>query len=130
MYPLGPCRGTIELTDMVKVARKIKEVAGAVDNISKFKKLSKRHASYIEYDKFTSSNLREGYFCYNCIYWINIEGGKCMIVEDDGADVMGNVSDVIAAHGCCSGYDANFDKLSDTRTDSKRKPKLTTNDVT
>ena len=34
---------------MVKVARKIKEVAGAVDNISKFKKLNKRQASYIEY---------------------------------------------------------------------------------
>ena len=115
---------------MVKVARKIKEVAGAVDNISKFKKLSKRHASYIEYDKFASSNLREGYFCYNCIYWINIEGGKCMIVEDDGADVMGKVSDVIAPHGCCSGYEANFDKLSDTRTDSNRKAKLTTDDVT
>ena len=46
---------------MVKVARKIKEVAGAVDNISKFKKLNKRQASYIEYDKFASSNLREGY---------------------------------------------------------------------
>ena len=83
---------------MVKVTRKIKEVAGAVDNISKFKKLNKRQASYIEYDKFARSNLREGYFCYNCIYWINIEGGKCMIVEDEGADVMGKVSDVIDFH--------------------------------
>ena len=80
---------------MVKVARKIKEVAGAVDNISKFKKLNKRQASYIEYDKFASSNLREGYFCYNCIYWINIEGGKCMIVEDEGADVMGRRMGVV-----------------------------------
>jgi hypothetical protein len=115
---------------MVKVARKIKEVAGAVDNISKFKKLNKRQASYIEYDKFATSNLREGYFCYNCIYWINIEGGKCMIVENEGADVMGNVSDVVAPHGCCSGYEANYDKISDTRNDSKRKAKLTTDDVT
>jgi len=87
---------------MVKVARKIKEVAGAVDNIIKFKKLNKRQ----------------------------VEGGKCMIVEDEGADIMGNVSDVIAPHGCCSGYEANYDKISDTRNDSKRKAKLTTDDVT
>jgi len=53
-----------------------------------------------------------------------------MIVEDEGADIMGNVSDVIAPHGCCLGYEANYDKISDTRNDSKRKAKLTTDDVT
>ena len=69
---------------------------------SGFQKFSKLKASYIEYDKFAEfadSNLHEGYFCYNCIYWINASGGKCMLVEDNGPDVLGKVSDVIA-HGC------------------------------
>jgi hypothetical protein len=34
--------------------------------------------------------------CYNCIYSINMSGGKCMLVEDTGSDVLGKVSDVIA----------------------------------
>jgi hypothetical protein len=114
---------------MVDLTRKIKEAVGAVDNVTKFKKLSKVKASYIEYDKFADSNLREGYFCYNCIYWMNVTGGKCMIVKDDGPDVMEKVSDVIAPHGCCSGYEPNYDKLSDTRK-SDKKAKLTTDDVT
>jgi hypothetical protein len=42
--------------------------------------------------------------------------GKCMLVEDYGPDVLGKVFDVIAPHGCCSGYEANFDKLHDTRS--------------
>jgi hypothetical protein len=27
------------------------------------------------------------------------------------SDVIGKVSDVIAPHGCCAGYEANYDKL-------------------
>jgi hypothetical protein len=126
---------------MAKIGQKIKEAVGAVDNISKFKKFSKLKASYVEYSKFSDSNLHEGYFCYNCIYWINASGGKCMLVEDEGPDVLGNVSDVIAPHGCCAGYEANFDKLHDTRSLSdaglgsqldteKNKEKITTADVT
>jgi len=61
-----------------------------------------------------------------------------MLVEDDGPDVMGKVSDVIAPHGCCSGYEANVGKLHDTRTLAddrnidieKNKDKVTTADVT
>ena len=123
---------------MSKVTDKIKEAVGAVDNLSKFKKFSKLKASYVEYDKFTDSNLHEGYFCYNCIYWINASGGKCMLVEDEGADVMGKVSSVIAPHGCCAGYEPNYDKLHDTRDPSesttinaeKNKEKITTMDLT
>jgi hypothetical protein len=103
---------------MSKITDKIKEKVGVVDNLSKFKKFSKLRASYIEYDKFSDSNLHEGYFCYNCIYWINAGGGKCMLVENDGPDVLGKVSDVIAPHGCCAGYEANYDKLHDTRNAS------------
>ena len=121
-----------------KIKEKIKETIGAADNLSKFKKFSKMKASYIEYDKFSDSNLHEGYFCYNCIYWINAGGGKCMLVEDNGPDVLGKVSDIIAPHGCCSGYEANYDKLHDTRNANeaegidteKNKEKVTTADVT
>jgi hypothetical protein len=123
---------------MAKIGEKIKEVVGGVDNISKFQKFNKRKASYIEYDKFADSNLHEGYFCYNCIYWISMSGGKCMLVEDSGPDVLGKVSDVIAPHGCCAGYEANYNKLHDTRgpgeaeniNTEKNKEKVTTADVT
>lgn len=114
---------------MVKLDRKIKEAVGAIDNISKFEKLSKLKASYIEYDKFADSNLRQGYFCYNCIYWINIEGGKCILVKNEGYDVMGKESKIIAPHGCCAGYEPNYDKLEDTRK-KEQNEKLTTDDVT
>jgi hypothetical protein len=96
---------------MSKITDKIKEAVGAAENLSKFTKFSKLKASYIEYDKFADSNLHEGYFCYNCIYWISLGGGKCMLVEEKGPDVLGKVSDVIAPHGCCAGYEANYDKL-------------------
>ena len=53
-----------------------------------------------------------------------------MLVEDEGPDVLGKVSDVIAPHGCCSGYEANIDKLHDTRPDAedpdKNREKKTT----
>lgn len=122
---------------MAKIGEKIKEAVGAVDNLSKFKEFSKLNASYVEYDKFADSNLHEGYFCYNCIYWISASGGKCMLVEDEGPDVMGKVSDVIAPHGCCMAYEPNYDKLHDTRSPSegvaidteKNKEKVTTSDV-
>jgi hypothetical protein len=117
---------------MAKIGEKIKEAVGAVDNLSKFQKFSKLKASYIEYDKFTDSNLHEGYFCYNCIYWINSGGGKCMLVEHSGPDVLGKVSDVIAPHGCCAGYEANFGKLHDTvnpAAGEKNKEKVTTADI-
>jgi len=42
-----------------------------------------------------------------------------MLVEDSGADVLGSVSDVIAPHGCCAGYETNYDKLHDTRDSSE-----------
>jgi hypothetical protein len=114
---------------MVDLGRKIKEAAGVFDNLGKFEKFSKLKASYVEYDKFMDSNLHQGYFCYNCIYWVNSEGGKCMLVKNDGPDVLGKVTKVIAPHGCCAGYEPNYDKIDDTRKNVQRK-KLTTTDVT
>jgi hypothetical protein len=39
-----------------------------------------------------------------------------MLVEEDGVDVMGKVSNVIAPHGCCTGYEADESKIQDTRS--------------
>jgi hypothetical protein len=114
---------------MVNIGRKLKEAVGAVDNLSKFEKFNKLKASYIANDKFANSNLRQGYFCYNCIYWINADGGKCMLVKNEGADVMGKESRVIAPHGCCAGYEANYDKIDDPNSGTKHE-KVTTTDVT
>ncbi len=60
-----------------------------------------------------------------------------MLVENEGPDVLGKTSSVIAPHGCCMAYEANFDKLHDTRTPTadlnidteKNKEKVTTADV-
>ena len=30
-------------------------------------------------------------------------GGKCMIIDDKGPDVFGNVSNVIEPYACCNG---------------------------
>jgi hypothetical protein len=103
------------MRDMSKIAEKIKEATGAAGNLTEFKKFSKLKASYIQYHKFSDSNLHEGYFCYNCIFWIDAGGGKCMLVEEKGPDVMGKVSEVIAPYDCCAGYEADFNKLHDTR---------------
>jgi hypothetical protein len=42
-----------------------------------------------------------------------------MLVEGNGADVLGKVSDVIAPDGCCAGYEANYDKSHETRDPSE-----------
>lgn len=103
----------------------------------KYPKLPKAASGYLEIDFFKNSDLHTGYFCYNCIYWINQGGGKCMLVENEGPDVLGKVSDVIAPHGCCAGYEPNYNKLHDTRSpqeglsvdSEKNKEKITTADI-
>ena len=90
----------------------IEKAADVVGNITKFQKQSKLKSAYVEREEFEDANLHEGYFCYNCIYWIDSLGGKCMIVDDKGPDVFGKVSDIIAPHGCCNGYEPNSEKLS------------------
>ena len=89
----------------------IEKAADVVGNITKFQKQSKLKSAYVEREEFKDANLHEGYFCYNCIYWIDSLDGKCMIVDDKGPDAFGKVSDIIAPHGCCNGYEPNFDKL-------------------
>jgi hypothetical protein len=92
----------------------IEKAADVVGNITKFQKQSKLKAAYMAREEFKDSDLHKGFFCYNCIYWVDSMGGKCMIVDDKGPDIFGNISDVIAPHGCCNGYEHNYDKLVDT----------------
>ena len=102
-----------------KAADKMGNVVGKasdmVDNVSKFQKQSKLKAGYIERDEFKDSKLHKGFFCYNCIYWIDMTRGKFMIVDNKGPDLFGNVSDVIAPHGCCSLYEPDFDEINESQ---------------
>lgn len=113
MFSLEPKRegDKIDMSD-----KNIFEKAGdIIENVTKFKKQSKLQVGYVERDEFKDSNLRKGFFCYNCIYWMDMSGGKCMIVEEKGIDVLGKTSDVIAAHGCCNGYEPNFDTINEKK---------------
>jgi hypothetical protein len=42
-----------------------------------------------------------------------------MLVKNEGPDVMGKESKIIAPHGCCAGYEPNYDKLDDTRNEER-----------
>ena len=88
------------------------KTSDVIDNTTKFQKQSKLKSGYIERDEFKSSNLHKGFFCYNCIYWIDLGGGKCMIVNNNGPDSFCKVSDVIAPHGCCSLYEPDYDEIN------------------
>ena len=41
--------------------------------------------------------------------------GRCMKVSDEGPDIFGKESEVIAPHGCCNGYQPNKDKLDNSK---------------
>ena len=90
----------------------IEKAADVVGNITKFQKQTKLKTAYIERQEFKNSDLHKGYFCYNCIYWVDSMDGRCMIVSDEGPDAFGKVSGVIAPHGCCNGYEPNKDKIN------------------
>ena len=94
----------------------IEKAADVLGNVTKFQKQSKLQSGYMERNEFKDSDLHAGYFCYNCIYWLDSMGGKCMIVNYNGPDIFGNESGVIAAQGCCNGYKPNSGKLKDTIT--------------
>ena len=55
--------------------KNILEKAGDIlENVTKFQKQSKLKSGYLERDEFKASNLKKGFFCYNCIYWIDMRG--------------------------------------------------------
>ncbi len=89
----------------------IEKTADIVENITKVKKASKLKIAYVERDEFKDSDLQRGYFCYNCIYWLDTMGGRCILVNENGPDIFGRASEVIAPHGWCDAYEPNEDKI-------------------
>ena len=63
-------------------------------------KLTKAGARYVEIVEFKDSDHHKGYFCYNCVYFVRPH--HCAIVTDEGMDILGSSSGVIAPHGICS----------------------------
>ena len=49
-----------------------------------YPKLSKATSGYVENPYLEKSDLKRGYFCYDCLYFIN--GNDCAIVRKDGPD--------------------------------------------
>jgi hypothetical protein len=64
------------------------------------KKLPKIAARYVELEQFKDSDHHKGYFCYNCKYFV--KPNHCAIVTDEGMDILGRSSGVIAPYGLCS----------------------------
>ena len=73
-----------------------------------YPRLSKATSGYVENQYFEKSDLSRGYFCYDCLYFIN--GNDCAIVRKDGPDVNGEESGTIAPHGVCTLWMPNESK--------------------
>lgn len=65
-----------------------------------YPRLSKATSGYVENKFFEKADLNKGYFCNDCLYFI--EGNDCAIVRKDGPDVNGEESGIIAPHGICT----------------------------
>jgi hypothetical protein len=68
-------------------------------------KLTKVYSGYVEIESFKNSDTHKGYFCYNCIYFM--EPNHCAIVTDEGQDIYGNVSNAIKPYAVCSLWTPN-----------------------
>jgi hypothetical protein len=73
------------------------------------KKLTKVAARYMELEQFKDSDHHKGYFCYNCLYFVKPH--HCAIVTDEGMDILGRSSGVIAPHGLCSLWMPNQEEI-------------------
>jgi hypothetical protein len=74
-------------------------------------KLTKVGARYIELEQFKDSDHHRGYFCYNCVYFM--KPNHCAIVTDEGVDIMGHSSNIIAPHGICGLWMPNQREIHD-----------------
>jgi hypothetical protein len=68
-------------------------------------KLTEVSSSFMELPSFKAFDTHRGYFCYNCIYFMN--PNNCTVVTDEGQDAKCNVSSVIAHHVNCSLWSSN-----------------------
>jgi hypothetical protein len=73
------------------------------------KKITKVGARYIQIEEFKDSDHHRGYFCYNCVYFVKPH--HCAIVTDEGIDIQGHNSGVIAPHGLCSIWAPNKEEI-------------------
>jgi hypothetical protein len=64
-----------------------------------YPKLSKATSGYLEIENFEKSDLKTGYYCYDCLYFIDDD---CAIFRPDGPDVNGKESGRIAPQGICT----------------------------
>src|SRR5919106_2504677 len=76
------------------------------------KKLTKIAARYVEVEQFKDSDHHKGYFCYNCTYFVKPH--HCAIVTDEGMDILGHSSGIIAPHGLCSVWIPNEKEIHGT----------------
>ena len=76
---------------------------------AKLIKLPKVAARYIELEQFKDSDHHKGYFCYNCLYFV--KPNHCAVVTDEGMDILGRSSGVIAPHGLCSLWMPNQEEI-------------------
>jgi hypothetical protein len=76
----------------------------------KYPKLSKSTSGYLEIQNFEKVDLNKGYFCEDCLYFI--EGNACAIVKKEGPDVNGKESGTIAPHGLCTLWFPDEDKTN------------------
>lgn len=70
-----------------------------------FPKLSKATSGYLEIEMFRNSDLKTGYFCDNCMYYLS--DNRCAVVENTGPDVRGEESGRIAPYGVCTLWNPN-----------------------
>ncbi|MDQ3869428.1 MAG: hypothetical protein M3250_07705 [Thermoproteota archaeon] len=82
------------------------------NDATKQKKLTKTAARYVELEQFKDSDYHKGYFCYNCVYFLKPH--HCAIVTDEGIDILGHSSNVIAPHGLCSIWMPNEKEIHGT----------------
>jgi hypothetical protein len=71
-------------------------------DLAKEARIPKKRAGYLEIEAFKGSDLKKGYFCKACVYFVDVQGGKCAIVKSQGEDCNGRYSKVISPHGYCS----------------------------
>ncbi len=67
--------------NVILMAEQIKHALALV----KEARISKKSSGYFEIDNFKDTkDLNHGYFCYSCVYFINMQGGRCAIVHNGG----------------------------------------------
>jgi hypothetical protein len=68
---------------------------------TQYEKVPKLLARYIEFPEFKAADMNRGYFCANCVYFLE-EKSECAIVQSKGESADGQNSDHIAPYAMCA----------------------------